>query len=154
MSREGAKHTDLPALDKIYMGNYYHQLMVIEVYMKLIKLHPEAAWISERELIRDKFKKYKMQAGQRGHMADGVLLFPDNRQIAIEVELTMKGSWRLEKIIKNLITDFDFKGAWYYCAPQIMRKMLKAAEDHDTYIKIFSLAELFEFNAMPYSDLI
>ncbi len=150
LSRNGARHTDLPPVDKVYLGNYYHQLMVIAVYMQLIKRYPEAVWISERELIRDKFKKYKMEAGQRGHIADGVLLFPDNRQIAIEVELTMKGSWRLERIFSNLITEFDFRGAWYYCAPQIMKKMIKAADDYDTYIKIFSLAELLDLNSIPY----
>lgn len=60
-----------------------------------------------------------MNSGQRGHLADGVLLFPDGKQIAIEVELTMKGSWRLNKIISHYTVDHAFKEVWYFCAPGI-----------------------------------
>ncbi len=129
-------------IKKVYTGNYQHQLMVIEVYMQLAKRHPEATWISERELIRDKFKKFKMESGQRGHLADGILLFPDNKQFAIEVELTMKGSWRLDKIMTHYLTAWDFKEVWYFCAPNILRKMNKVVGEK-THIKVFSLAELY-----------
>lgn len=142
LSRDGAGHTDLPAIEKVYLGNYDHQLMVIEVYMQLAKLYPEAVWISERHLISDKFKKFKMEAGQRGHLADGVLLFPNNKQVAIEVELTMKGSWRLEKIIENYICEFDYQEVWYFCEPSIIRKVEKTAERYQKYIKVFSLDEM------------
>lgn len=147
LSREGARYTDLPPVDKVYLGNYYHQLMVIEVYMQLARRHPEAAWISERRLISDKFKKYKMESGQRGHLPDGALLFPDNKQIAIEVELTLKGSWRLDKIISHYICDFDFQGVWYFCEPRIMKKVEKAAERYQKYIKVFSLDEMGVFRS-------
>src|SRR5690606_12641074 len=57
LSKEGAQFTELPAMDKVFIANYHHHLMVIEVYMQLIKKYPEAIWFSERELIREKFKK-------------------------------------------------------------------------------------------------
>lgn len=143
MSREGAEYTELSAIDRVYVGSYHHQLIVIEVYMQLIKQYPEAVWMSERELLRDKFKKFKMESGQRGHMPDGMLLFLDGRKIAIEVELTMKGSWRLEKILSNYFREFWFKDeVWYFCAPNILSKMRKAAEEYKSVISVFELESL------------
>jgi len=143
LSKTGAEFTDLPAIDKVYTANYHHQLMVIEVYMQLTKKYPEAVWISERVLIRDNFKKFKMEAGQRGHMPDGVLLLPDGKQIAIEVELTMKGAWRLEKILDHYLRSWDYKEVWYFCAADIMRKMCKVIGEK-TYIKCFGLEGILE----------
>lgn len=143
LSKSGAELTDLPAIDKVSVANYHHQLMVIEVCMQLAKKYPEAIWMSERELVRENFKKFKMERGQRGHMPDGVMLFPDGKQIAIEVELTMKGSWRLEKILEHYLRSWDYKEVWYFCAADILRKMSKVIGGK-TYIKCFGLAGLLE----------
>ena len=135
LSRLGASHFDLPAMTNVPIAIYDHQLAIIDMYFKLMHLYPEAQWVSERKLIRDRFAK---GIGSIGHVADGLLVFPDDRQIAIEVELTMKGKLRLEKIFKAYAGQFQIKEIWYFCSPEIISKMKKAAEGR-SYIKIHGL---------------
>jgi hypothetical protein len=99
-------------------------------------LAPEAQWVSERRLKRDRFAK---GIGRTGHIADGLLVFPDDRHIAIEVELTMKGKLRLEKIFRAYGGQFEIKEVWYFCSPDILPKIRKAAEKR-SYIKIHGLS--------------
>jgi len=66
--------------------------------------------------------------GKRGHIADGLLLFPDNKEIAIEVELTLKSKQRLLEIFRNYMTCFQIKEIWYYCSPNITDRLSKLAE--------------------------
>lgn len=72
--------------------------MIVDVYVKLKEIYPQATWISERSLVHDKCAD---GLGRRGHLSDGMLIFPDGKKIAIEVELTMKGKNRLERILKG-----------------------------------------------------
>ncbi|MBV9576165.1 MAG: hypothetical protein JO149_06045, partial [Gammaproteobacteria bacterium] len=137
LSKKGAAYTSLPAIEKIPIGNYLHQLKIIDVYLKLIKLYPEAKWISERALEQDKFSK---GLGQKGHLSDGILLFPDDRKIAIEIELTMKGNHRLEKILNGYRTQFAIAEVWYYCDQSIFKNFqMKVAKR--PYIQLFNLQE-------------
>jgi hypothetical protein len=62
----------------------------------------------------------------------------DDKHIAIEVELTMKGKFRLEKIFRAYGGQLEIKEIWYFCSPEVMPKMQKAAEKR-SYIKIISL---------------
>lgn len=135
LSKLGAGHFDLPVMTNIPIATYDHQLAIIDMYFKLIHLYPEAQWVSERRLKQDRFAK---GIGSIGHVADGLLVFPDEKQIAIEVELTMKGKLRLEKIFRAYVSQFEIKEVWYFCAPEIVLKMQKAAEKR-SYIKIHGL---------------
>ncbi|OGT38344.1 MAG: hypothetical protein A3F11_05830 [Gammaproteobacteria bacterium RIFCSPHIGHO2_12_FULL_37_14] len=136
LSKMGASHFDLPAITNVPVAIYDHQLAIIDTYFRLIRLYPEAQWISERRLKRDRFAK---GIGGLGHIADGLLVFPDDRQIAIEVELTMKGKLRLEKIFKAYASQFDIKEIWYFCSPEVLPKIRKATEKR-SYIKIHALS--------------
>src|SRR5579862_1894816 len=79
LSRDGASHTPLPPIKKIPVGIYRHEVLLIELYFELTKRYPEAKWIGERELIWDKFSE---GVGQKGHVADGMLIFPDGKKVA------------------------------------------------------------------------
>lgn len=125
LSKKGAEHTGLPVLNKIPVGIYEHQMALIEVYIKLMKEYPDATWISERSIKRDQCMR---GIGRRGHVADGMLIMPDGKQIAIEVELTMKGRYRLEEILKGYSAQLEIDQVWYYCAPAILHKVKKIAE--------------------------
>jgi len=59
------------------------------------------AWISERKLKHD---KYKLGVGQHGHLPDAVLVCPDGKQIAVEVELSCKSKQHLDAILKTYAT--------------------------------------------------
>src|SRR6185437_4431525 len=68
LTKKGAAFTALTELAKVPVGNYEHQLKIIDVYLKLKKLYPDSTWISERQLEQEKFQK---GLGQYGHLADG-----------------------------------------------------------------------------------
>lgn len=136
LTREGADCTDLPMLKYVSLGSYIHQLTVIDVHLKLMQRFPEASWVSERRLRREKFLSGRFD--RFGHVADGMLLFPEDKKIAIEVELTMKGKDRLDKIIRNYASDCSINGVWYYCLSDIVNKMKKAT-DWRSYVSVYEL---------------
>lgn len=136
LSKQGASYFDLPAMSNVPIAIYDHQLAIIDVHFKLMHLYPDAQWISERRLKRERFAK---GIGMLGHISDGLLVFPDDRQIAIEVELTMKGKLRLEKIFKAYASQLEIKEIWYFCSPEVLPKMRKAAEKR-SYIKVHGLS--------------
>lgn len=86
------------------MANYHNDLTVLALYSKLRIFYPGLAWISERKLKHD---KYKLGVGQQGHLPDGILVFPDGKQVAIEVELSCKSKQRLEAILKTYAAQFS-----------------------------------------------
>jgi hypothetical protein len=84
-------------LKNIPKDNYIHQLAVIDVYFKLMEQYLGTKWLSERYIKRE---KYDYDVGQKiKHLCDGILVLPNDKQIAIEVELTMKTKERLQDII-------------------------------------------------------
>ena len=138
LTREGAECTDLPMLKYISLGSYLHQLTVVDVHLKLLQRFPEATWMSERRLKREQFLENGFH--RYGHVADGMLVFPDEKKIAIEVELTMKGKDRLNKIARSYALDHSISGVWYYCALDIMHKVKKVT-DWMSHVKVFELED-------------
>lgn len=138
LTKQGAEWTELPALKYISLGSYLHQLKIVEVYQQLRQRYPDAIWTSERRLKQDKFSSGKL--GRYGHVADGMLAFPDGRYIAIEVELTMKGKNRLNDIVKSYASRFEIKEVWYFCAKEIVNKVKKEIA-HLPYVKVFGISE-------------
>lgn len=137
LTTKGAECTDLPPIKKISLGQFEHQRAVTDVYIKLREKIPEALWISERQLKHDKFYE---GVGKTGHLSDGMLVFPDGKQIAIEVELSLKGKNRIERIFKGYGAQFSIKEAWYYC-PEGLIKPLKKLAEKMPFIKIYNIAE-------------
>ena len=137
LTAEGASFTELPPIDYVSLGTYRHQIIMIDVALQLMRVHPEALWISERHLKHD---KYHDGIGKRGHVADSLLVFPDHRQVAIEVELSVKGKQRIEGIIKSYASQFDIKEVWYFCS-QSAYTMLSGLVAKKSYIKLFSIKE-------------
>lgn len=138
LSAKGAEWTELQPIVSVQRTAYVHQLMVIEVYIALQKKYPDAYWVPERRLIKDEYfdEKFKNK-----HIADGLLILPDDKQIAIEVELSLKEKSRLYKIFKNYAAKYAIDEVWYYCTPKIINPLKKLAEKRP-YIKIFDLKEL------------
>jgi DNA-binding MarR family transcriptional regulator len=134
---QGAKCTELPAIEKISLGQYKHQIALINVYIKLRQEYPQANWISERQL---KFEKFYDGIGKRGHIADGMLIFPDGKEVAIEVEMSVKGKSRIEKILKGYAAQFTIKEVWYYCSPNVI-SALTALSAKMPFIKINNLTD-------------
>jgi hypothetical protein len=137
LSAKGALCTNLPPIDRVTIGQYEHQVSVINVYMKLRVLHPEAIWISERQLKHD---KYFDGVGKRGHLSDGVLMFQDGKKIAVEVEISVKGKNRIDKILKGYAAQFELKEVWYFCLPGVLSVLMRAVVKMP-FIKVFNIKE-------------
>lgn len=137
LTANGAKCTDLPPMGTLPMGRYEHQRLVTDVYIKLRQHYPDTDWISERRL---KHEKYYEGVGKRGHVSDGILIFPDEKQVAIEVELSFKGKDRIKRILREYGTQFSIKEVWYYCPPGMV-SALSALTTKLSFIKVFNLAE-------------
>jgi len=138
VTHRGAQHTDLPPIIRVPLAAYQHQITIIKAYFKLIHKFPDAKWISERRMKHDKFQD---GIGKRGHIADGMLIFPNQKKIAIEIELSAKGKRRLTDIFRSYGTQHGVKEAWYFCAKTIMAQYLNLA-GNKTFIKIHPLEEL------------
>jgi len=137
LTKRGAGFTDLPPLSRLRLGNYRHDVMVIDLYLALRQRYPEAQWVSERALMRD---KHTPGVGQRGHLPDGVLLLPEQKSIAVEIELSMKGKHRLERILKGYSAAFDYGAVWYYCSDAVAAYIASMAA-RMPFIKIHRLQE-------------
>lgn len=123
---------DLPIIRGIPLNIFEHQLAVIDVFIKLRMMHPEAAWVSERRLARE-VKKHD-------HLPDGVLIFPQGHQCAIEVEKSMKSRDRLKDILIGYGLQKTYKEVWYFCSKNIMPAISELTSNMP-YIKIHTLSE-------------
>ncbi len=136
LTEEGACYTDLPALRKISYRHYYHHLKVIEVAIRLNTQYPHAIWVSERQLFIKQFEKGHRK---KGHLADGLLILPENKKIAIEVELSRKNEKRLQFIFKKYAAE-DVMEVWYYCCADLASFLTKLSQKM-SFIKIFNVEE-------------
>lgn len=137
LTYKGASYTDLPHIEKISKGGYDHQKALIDVILKLRDMHPEATWVSERHL---KQQKFLYGVGRFGHVSDGVFIFPDEKKVSIEVELSRKSRRRLQGIINSYAGTLTYKEVWYFCEDEVMSKVA-AVVGKKSFIKIFSLRE-------------
>ncbi len=125
VTHRGSEFSDLPPIKNIPKDNYRHQLAIIDTFFKLKAQYPEAEWVSERRIKRD---KYMDGLGKRRHIPDGLLIFPDSKEVAIEVELTLKSKRRLLEIFRNYMACLEIKEIWYYCSPKITEQLRQLAE--------------------------
>jgi hypothetical protein len=97
-------------------GLALHIEAVTEVRLLLERELRLGSWQCERAIAQQLAK----HGGRRGHLPDGVLVTNDG-STAIEVELTLKSSARLETIVVELSADYDH--VWYF-APERLRPTL------------------------------
>jgi len=138
LTKKGAGYTELPPLKKIPLSTYRHDLTLIKVYLKFRETYPEAVWISERTLKKDQGSQV---IGKRGHVPDGILVFPDGKQIAIEIELAAKSKYRLGTILKGYNKEFSFKEVWYCCLNKI-EAYVRSQAARMNFVKIYTLRDI------------
>ncbi len=137
LTAKGASYTDLPPLEKISKSIHDHQQILIDVILKLRQKYPAALWVSERHL---KQQKFQYGLGKSGHISDGVLIFPNEIKISIEVELSLKSKRRLDDIFRAYGGTLEYKEAWYFCADNVIRGV-KSLVGNKSFIKVYSLKE-------------
>ncbi len=89
-----------------------HLAAINDVRLHIRRQRPEAEWMSEREVAID--------CKKAGYLPDGVVILAEHT-VAIEVELSGKGTGAVEKKLAKLENRFD--GVLYYCAPGPHRKL-------------------------------
>ncbi|MEL6963865.1 MAG: hypothetical protein AAFO01_14005 [Pseudomonadota bacterium] len=126
----------LPPPKHIRLGSYRHDRMLVDLALTLTAdngghFTPERRLRQVQELDR---------VGKRGHVADGWLHTEDQKKpIAIELELSTKGSRRLERILRGYMADLDIAKVWYFVECEAVRRQLAKAAKDLGFIKIHDL---------------
>jgi hypothetical protein len=137
LTEKGAKFGDIRHLKRPPHNEYDHHLLVLDVYQKLIKVHKNFEWISERRL--DQNKSHEKE-GKKKHIADGMMLLGD-KKVAIEIELTNKAKDRLKKIIDNYTFETDVGDeVWYFCNAETISKV-RAMAERRPFIKVIAITD-------------
>lgn len=95
------------------VGRLAHVAAVNEVRLHIAERLPQATWVCERALARDR-------RDSQEHTPDAVLRHGEE-QHAIEVELTPKARRRLEAILDEL--DRRFERVAYFCGPETLAQL-------------------------------
>ncbi len=126
----------LPALKKLSLGVYRHNLLVAKLSTKLLRKYG-GAFITERQLRHDSGFS---GVGVQKHLCDGVLELTD-KKIAIEVELSPKGKRRLDGIIRQYRRDLAYQEVWYFCGTREVKNKVAKSIAGINFIKLFDLNE-------------
>ena len=120
----------------IRLGSYRHDRLLVDLALTLVAetgghFTPERRLRQMLELDR---------VGKRGHVADGWLsIDSQTKPIAIELELSTKGSRRLERILRGYMSDLDIAEVWYFVECEAVRRQLTKAAKDLGFIKIYDL---------------
>ena len=98
-------------------GALAHVAAVNDVRLDVERRHPEAAWVSERDLRRG-------DPRPRVHRPDGVVVI-GGREVAVEVELTQKERRRAARIMRELVAGYG--SVAYFAAPGPKRLLTELA---------------------------
>src|SRR4051794_1251756 len=104
-------------------GMLAHIAAVTEVRLHVLDRHPGAVWVCERELHRELGAD---PAGRQRHRPDGLVVI-DGREVAVEVELTLKRRARIEQIMTELVARYG--SVTYFAAPAPRRGLTAVAAD-------------------------
>ncbi len=126
----------LPPPKHVRLGSYRHDRMLVDLALTLAaetggRFTPERHLRQMQDLDR---------VSKRSHVADGWLhLDGQTKPIAIELELSTKGSRRLERILRSYMTDLDIAEVWYFVECEAVRRQLTKAAKDLGFIKIHDL---------------
>lgn len=96
-------------------GMLAHITAVTDVRLDVSRRHPNAEWVSERDLARS----------ATSHRPDGLVRM-DGKEVAIEVELTLKERRRAERIMRELVAAHP--AVTYFADPAPRRQLTELAE--------------------------
>jgi len=136
VSHMGVKvcHSPIGALNHVSIATLRHNLKVVEISLCLVNRW-KGKFVTERQ---QKQEAGLWRKGGRGHQNDGTLILPDKR-IAIEVELSMKGKVRLEKIFEHHYKNTAVDETWYFCGNMIIERKIKALSEKVNFIQVYLL---------------
>jgi hypothetical protein len=98
----------------LMVGRIAHIAAINDVRLHIQRRAPETLWVSERQLL--------MEQAKAEHPPDGVAIL-DERQVAVEVELTPKRPHRVRETVADLERRYD--EVLYFCAPAPHRQLAR-----------------------------
>jgi hypothetical protein len=117
-------------------GMLAHIAAVTDVRLDVTRRHPGAEWVSERELHRE---VASAPGGGQLHRPDGLAVL-EGREVAVEVELTLKRRARIESIMRELVARYG--SVSYFAAPAPRRTLEQlAAEVGGGRVQVIGLPE-------------
>ena len=96
-------------------GELRHNLSVVDLSERLLRDYPESAWITERELRRDRMRDAHGDPAERQRRTpDGLLILTDGRRVAIELDLTAKRTRQLDQLARAYALERELACVWWY----------------------------------------
>lgn len=125
-----------------------HHLAVADVAERLLAGDPGSRWITERELRRDGMTAARERGTGRlldgvPHVPDGLLVLPDGRRVAIEVERCGKGNARYRRILGWYVGSMAYDRVRWLVADEGVRSRLSGL------VRAERLDDLVEVEALP-----
>lgn len=118
-----------------------HNLAVADVAITLIAQYPGAEWTTERELRREAGQRFGL--GQNVHFPDGILILPNGKRVAVEVEISTKEKRRVEKILRVYLRRSDYSEVWYFCRTKRQTERVKDVSRGYDFVRVFQLEDIF-----------
>lgn len=114
---------EIALLSKISLGGFTHNLKLVDVSLDLLEEHENSTFKTEREI------RFLSGIGlsDHGHIPDGELVLSNGKRIAIELEMSVKASSRLDKIMKFYSKNLDYDEVHYFATDQIISNALHKA---------------------------
>ena len=104
-----------------------HSLALVDLSEQLLREHPRAQWLTERELRRDAIRRHRQDEMDarpvRIRTPDGVLL-DGTRRIAVELDLTSKRTEQYEQLLRAYAADSGVQGLWWFARSAAVRDRL------------------------------
>lgn len=104
-------------------GALAHIAALTDVRLYVMERYVGATWVCERELHRELASD---PGGRQRHRPDGLVVL-DGREVAVEVELTLKRRARLERIMRELVARYG--SVSYFAAPSPRRTLEQLAAE-------------------------
>ena len=128
--------TDLSIVQQINLRDYYHDLLVVDVFLKIKGSFSD---YTTEKMIR---AERGVGVGKKGRIPDLVGYLSDGRAVAVEVDRTDKSHERLQRIIDDYRMSFDYNEVWFYARNDfIYNNLLKHIGDSPKF-KVYRLEEV------------
>jgi len=138
-----ANRTELALVKEISVRDYEHDMLVIDVFLKLQDRF--ASYTTEKMIRADR----GVGVGKSGRIPDLIGHIADGRKIAIEVDRTDKSLDRLRNIIVTYAGELNYDEVWFICATQLIFNNLEKV-NFTSKVKIFHLKDVMAGKDMVY----
>ncbi len=138
-----ANRTSLSLVKEISVRDYEHDMLVIDVFLKL---QDRFASHTTEKMIR---AERGVGVGKSGRIPDLIGHTTDGRAVAIEVDRTDKSLDRLRNIVVTYAGEAKYDEVWFICATQLIFNNLEKV-NFTSKIKLFHLKDVMAGKEMSY----